>query len=102
MYIQEELVDTVMQWQNTQSTVWFQPEALQFTKMERVVGRVIGYLYNNCNSSNMLYCNVYYYSTNQVYMLDFMRPSNVQEKADQGDDIGWVSRLHEEGGPFWS
>lgn len=50
----------------------------------------------------MLYCNVYYYSTNEVYMLDFMRPSNVQEKADQGDDIGWVSRLHEEGGPFWS
>lgn len=37
-------MDTVMQWQNTHTNVWFQPEDLHYSKMERVVGHVIGYL----------------------------------------------------------
>lgn len=43
-------MDSVMQWQNTLTNVWFQPEDLHYSKMERVVEHVIGYLifiYNN-------------------------------------------------------
>lgn len=38
-------MDMVMQWQSTRTDVWFQPEDLHCSKMERVVGHVTGYFY---------------------------------------------------------